>query len=235
MMKTKIRSFISKAFAGVGICTILVSCGEGICNSGTSGKCINACPAVLAGDASIMSTALSTIATLEGAADSISNTLLTVPGDSYSQTSGGSFVRVDRFLTSQSGSTNLSIGTATANVSTPSTTFAGSAATTIDHDFFTYTPNILSDYYSPSATWHSSLVGYRFTDSTTSSAVAISSINQSGSPVALTLPCDTSTCTTQCTCLCYRWNFTTNRWTQSGMSTVQGGQTVSCSRHLAVA
>ncbi len=237
-MKSIIQSKILRVVIGVGVCAFLFACGSGICSLGSDGKCLattESCPAIIPGNATIMNGALSTIITAKATADAASNSALTVPGDTYSASSGGMDLTISRLLpTSSFASGTITVGSYTASVNVSSDVFSGGSATMVDHDVFTYATNILSSFYAPSQTWHSPLVAYRLIDAS-ATAVEFSSLNSSGSSVAVNLPCDTSACTTQCTCHCYRWNFITNRWTQSGVTTTQGSNTVSCTSFLPVA
>jgi hypothetical protein len=222
---------------GVLILTIfLSSCGVGICSSGADGKCsvtVAGCPAIVPGNATLLSGALTTIATALAAADSISNTQLTVPGDSQSFTTASLSVDVFRNLPSAfSGS--FSVEAYTASIAVPAAVFAGSPATNIDEDVFRYPTNILSKFYAPSPIWNSPLFAYRLVDSS-AAATQLPSLSQRGNPVSVSLPCDKSRCTVACTCRCYRWDFTVSRWTQNGVTTTPGNQTASCESYLPAA
>ena len=229
----------SQRIINFGFSILFTSCGNGICDQSLNGKCAIdpatlSCPVIESGNSTTMTTALSTITTHLNTADTITSTLLTIPGDSYSTTSGGATLRVDRTLVATPfNSGSITIGSYTTEINVPAAVFTGSSATAIDHGVFTYTTNILSDYYAPSGTWHSPLVAYREVDSSSGAAVEFVSLNTSGNPITVTLPCDTSSCTTQCSCQCYQWNFTSNRWTRSSLTTTQtSATTVSCSSYL---
>ena len=206
----------------------------GACSgSSSSNDAALSCAPIVAGDETSMNAVLSTMTTIENLADNISANVLTIVGDSYSTTQSGFDIYVTRSVPGLYNSGTLSIGGFAYSLLIPADVYSGTTVTTIDHDIFASDPNPLADYYAPSDGWASHLVAYREIDSTNTSALSeISSLNNSEDTVSVTLPCDTSSCTVDCTCQCYHWNFTTNRWTQEGLTTTQGSSTTSCSSYL---
>lgn len=173
------------------------------------------------GTSSELTSVLTLYSIVENNLMTISSSTLSSVGDSNSGSGSGVDYYIERHLPgSDISSPDFDETTEVIDTDVSSDLFTGKGLSAVDSGFIYDEENVLAPFKAPSEEWYSPLLAYRAFDPNNSSN-PIENFNNAGDMVNLNLPCDTSSCTTNCSCVCYRWDFSKNRWTQSGIETTQ--------------
>jgi hypothetical protein len=171
---------------------------------------------------------LSALAAVEAVEDNVSTNTLMLPGETYTITGTGSKILMRRTLPSVSTTNAITAdSTHSFTLTSPASAFSALVGVMrIDITFHVQTPNPLAEFSAPG---HSSgwMAAYLVKD-VTNAATLVSALNESGSGMHFDLPCDKSACVGACTCSCYRWDFTANNWTTTGVTSTDNGSTLTC-------